>query len=144
MTKLEVVYYTGTWDLFHIGHLRSLEKARELGDRLIVGVTTDDFSESYKGIRPIIPLEQRCEILSALRCVDVAIPTRFAMDFEPMIKYGVTIRAVGPEYGSGLRQPEEHIEALRWMGGQGIKVVRVPRTPGVSTTLIKKRIREVE
>jgi len=141
---LEVVYTSGTWDLFHIGHLRFIEAASRLGDKLVVGVTTDDFAASYKGIPPTIPFMQRRAIVAALRCVDATVPARFPLDIVPMVEYGITIRAVGPDYGGGNRQPRGHIETIEWMRDQGIEVVYIPRTPDVSTTLIKERIREVE
>jgi len=141
---LEVVYISGTWDLFHVGHLRAIEAASRLGDKLVVGVVTDEFSASYKGLRPIIPFIQRRAIVAALRCVDAAVPARFPLDIVPMVEYGVTIRAIGPDYGSGNRQPRGHLETMEWMEDQGIEIVRIPRTPDISTTLIKLRIREMQ
>ena len=141
---LEVVYISGTWDLFHVGHLRAIEAASRLGDKLVVGVTTDEFAASYKTSPPVIPFIQRRAIVAALRCVDAAVPTRFPLDIVPMVEYGVTIRAVGPDYGGGNRQPHGHIETIEWMRDQGIGIVHIPRTPDVSTTLIKDRIREEE
>ena len=63
-------YTTGVFDMFHIGHLNILRRASERCDRLIVGVTTDDLSESRKGKRPIIPQDERMEIVRSIRYVD--------------------------------------------------------------------------
>src|SRR4051794_31683116 len=63
-------YTTGVYDMFHIGHLNLLRRASERCDRLIVGVTTDDLSESRKGKRPIIPQDERMEIVRSIRYVD--------------------------------------------------------------------------
>lgn len=68
--SLGTVVTFGTYDLFHIGHLRLLERARALGDRLLVGVSTDDFNFRKKGKYPIYPQEERRAIIDGLRCVD--------------------------------------------------------------------------
>lgn len=65
-----VGYTTGVFDLFHIGHLNVLRRARAHCDHLIVGVTSDELCERRKNRRPIVPLEERMEIVGALRCVD--------------------------------------------------------------------------
>lgn len=71
MARIVITY--GTFDMFHIGHLRLLERMRELGDRVIVGVSTDEFN-AKKGKQALIPYEDRCRIVSALKCVDLVIP----------------------------------------------------------------------
>ena len=63
------VFTSGSFDLFHIGHLNLLERSAELGDELIVGVSTDELIEKYKGMKPIIPFEQRFRIIESLECV---------------------------------------------------------------------------
>jgi glycerol-3-phosphate cytidylyltransferase len=68
-----VGYTTGVFDMFHIGHLRILERARDNCDQLIVGVTTDELSMANKGKTPVIAFNERFDIVSALRCVDRAV-----------------------------------------------------------------------
>ncbi len=68
--NLGTIITFGTFDLFHIGHLRVLERARALGNRLVVGVSTDDFNFRKKGKYPIYPQEERQAIVESLRCVD--------------------------------------------------------------------------
>ena len=63
------VFTSGSFDLFHIGHLNILEKSALLGDELIVGVSTDELIQHYKGMPPIIPFEQRMRIVSSIKCV---------------------------------------------------------------------------
>lgn len=66
-----LVVVTGVFDLLHVGHLRFLEAARQLGDRLVVGIESDDRVRRWKGPRrPIQSQEDRCELVRALRCVD--------------------------------------------------------------------------
>lgn len=67
-------YTTGVFDMFHVGHLRLLERAKAECDRLIVGITTDELSMERKGKLPIVPFGERREIVSALRCVDITVP----------------------------------------------------------------------
>ena len=67
-------YTTGVFDLFHIGHLNLLRRAKSMCDRLIVGVTTDELMFECKNKKPIIPFEERCEIVQHLEYVDLAIP----------------------------------------------------------------------
>ena len=73
MKKETVGYTTGVFDLFHIGHLRLLQRAKSRCDRLIVGVSTDELVQSYKNKKPVIPFEERSEIVAALKCVDVVV-----------------------------------------------------------------------
>jgi glycerol-3-phosphate cytidylyltransferase len=134
---VRTVYYTGTWDLLHIGHVNALRQARELGDRLVVGVCTDKFVSLTKRDRPVIPFHQRCGMLRAIRYVDIVVAARGYLDFDAIDQYGVTVRAVGPDYA---RDPS-HEEAIAQMKGRGIEIVCLPRTPNVSTTAIIERIR---
>lgn len=67
-------YTTGVFDMFHVGHLRVLERAKANCDRLLVGITTDELSLERKGKLPVVPFDERREIVSALRCVDTTVP----------------------------------------------------------------------
>ena len=67
MKKYKMGYTTGVFDLFHIGHLNILKRAKEMCDYLIVGVSTDELVENYKNKTPIIPYEERIEIVSAIK-----------------------------------------------------------------------------
>lgn len=67
-------YTAGVYDMFHIGHLRLLQRARSECDQLIVGITTDELSMGYKGKKPVVSFEERREVVSALRCVDLTVP----------------------------------------------------------------------
>lgn len=129
-----IVYISGVWDLFHVGHLNAIRNARRLGDMLIVGVVTDEFCEQYKGERPIISFEQRRAIVEALRDVNVTVPVT-SFDLPPL-EYRVSIRAHGPEYGKHNGQKM----LLKKLVDLGIEAVYVPRTDGISTTIIKERI----
>jgi len=134
----KIVFATGVFDLFHLGHLNFLQQAAELGDRLIVGVMTDEWAKKNKGEAPILPLYHRLRLVAGLSCVDVAFPISGPKDEVGAVLMGVTIRAVGPNHGYlSAHQPlKEKMEAA------GIKYVTIPRTPNVSTTMIKERCYE--
>lgn len=132
--KGRVGYIAGAWDLFHVGHLRVLQKAKEFVDVLIVGVNTDEYVASYKR-RPVIPYDQRREILLGLRCVDVAVPHVGFEDTFPLEEMGVEVRFVGEEYGK-YEGEGRHLEEL---SRRGIAVTRLPRTPDISAILIRQR-----
>src|SRR5438094_8658231 len=80
----KIVFTNGCFDLIHIGHVRYLQAARELGDLLVVGINSDASVHTYKGPdRPVVPQDERAEIVAALRCVDYAVifdePTAVAL-----------------------------------------------------------------
>lgn len=115
---LRVVLTNGTFDLLHIGHVRYLEGARELGDVLVVGINSDGSVRGYKGPgRPVVPEGERAEIVSALRCVDYAVifgePTATALveALQP------EVYAKGGDYGAGGKELPE-AEAVRAYGGE--------------------------
>jgi glycerol-3-phosphate cytidylyltransferase len=72
--KFKVGYTTGVYDMFHVGHLRIIKRAKEMCEHLIVGVSTDELVQSYKNKTPIIPFENRMEIVAACRYVDEVVP----------------------------------------------------------------------
>ena len=127
------VFTSGSFDLFHIGHLNILERSAALGDELIVGVSTDELIQHYKGMPPIIPFEQRFRIISSLKCVKQVKLTEVAQ----LQREDIDIVTIGDDWEN------KYLEGLEWMKKQpGKKVVYFPYTPGVSTTSIKKRIIE--
>ena len=79
MKKYKIGYTTGVYDMFHIGHLNILKNAKEQCEYLIVGVSTDELVLDYKGKIPIIPYEERCVIVEAIKYVDKVVP-QFTMD----------------------------------------------------------------
>jgi glycerol-3-phosphate cytidylyltransferase len=132
---MQIIYISGVWDLFHIGHLNVLKNAKALGDLLIVGIVTDEFCASYKGEAPVIPFEERRAIIEAVKYVNITVPVT-SFDIPP-IEYNVTIRAHGPCYGTY----EGQRALLKKLVDLGIEAVFVPRTEGISTTIIKERIK---
>ena len=131
------VFTSGSFDLFHIGHLNILERSAALGDELIVGVSTDELIQHYKGMPPIIPFEQRFRIISSLKCVTKAVKQVKLTEVAQLQREDIDIVTIGDDWEN------KDLEGLEWMKKQpGKKVVYFPYTPGVSTTSIKKRIIE--
>lgn len=131
------VFTSGSFDLFHVGHLNILERSAALGDELIVGVSTDELIQRYKGMPPIIPFEQRVRIVSSLKCVTRVVKQVKLTEVAQLKEEDIDIVTIGNDWEN------KYLEGLEWMKQQpGKKVVYFPYTPGVSTTGIKKRIIE--
>lgn len=128
-----VVYVSGVWDLFHIGHLNKLKYAKSLGDFLVVGLNTDEKVQGYKH-RLIIPFDQRRAILEAIRYVDFVGASTSLSDTRWQEYFKIDIYVVDPNYWDRPRSAQ-HREALKGAGLQ-VKYVVYPRTPGVYTTKI--------
>jgi D-beta-D-heptose 7-phosphate kinase/D-beta-D-heptose 1-phosphate adenosyltransferase len=133
----KVVFTNGCFDLLHIGHVRSLEQARGLGDRLVVAVNTDASVRRLKGAgHPIVSGRQRAEILAALACVDWVVSFR-----EPTP--AVLIRALRPDVlAKGGDWKLDEIVGRKDVEGWGGQVVRLREIPGVRTSQIVARTRK--
>ena len=127
----KIVFTNGCYDLIHIGHIRCFREAKKLGDVLIVALNSDRSVSSLKGPpRPIIPEEERAEILSAIECVDYV--TIFDQD-DPLD----TITAVMPDVlVKGGDWNVNTIVGRDIVESHGGKVIALPLVPGVSTTQI--------
>lgn len=137
MKKKIRVFTSGSFDLFHIGHLNILEKSAALGDELIVGVSTDELILKYKGKFPIIPFEQRYRIISAINCVTRVVKQTKLTEISQLQRENIDIVTIGNDWEN------KYLEGLEWMKKQPEKrVVYFPYTANISTTDIKKRIFE--
>ncbi len=131
-----VVFTNGCFDWLHTGHVRSLEAARRLGDRLVVAVNTDASVRRLKGPgRPIGPASQRTEILAALECVDWVVRFREATPLGLIRALRPDVLAKGGDWSLDQIVGREEVE------GWGGRVVRLRRVPGVRTTLLIRRLR---
>lgn len=121
----------GTFDVFHYGHLRILERAREMCDRLVVGVSSDELNFSKKNRYPYYTYEERARIVGALRCVDeVFREDALELKAEYVKRYHADVLVMGDDWAGRFDWVRPYCE-----------VVYLPRTPGVSTTGIIERIR---
>jgi glycerol-3-phosphate cytidylyltransferase len=122
----------GTFDLFHIGHLRILQRTRELCDRLVVGISTDEFN-AVKGKRTAVPFADRTEIVSALRFVDDVFPEEsWEQKPDDITRYGVDLLVMGDDWQGEFDYLKELCE-----------VSYLARTPGVSTTALRGHVAEL-
>jgi len=121
----------GTYDLLHYGHIRLLKRARELGDYLIVAISTDEFNE-IKHKKAYHNYATRKEMLEAVRYVDLVIPEeKWEQKIDDVKNYKVDIVCMGKDW-----EGDEHFEPLKDI----CEVVYLDRTEGVSTTQIKKEL----
>lgn len=121
----------GTFDVFHIGHLRILERAAGLGDRLIVGVSSDALNISKKGRPPVFPESERMRIVAALRCVDeVFLEESLEKKRDYLLHCQADVLAMGDDWKGCF---DEFSDICR--------VVYFERTPAVSTTAVIEKIR---
>ena len=134
-----VVFTNGCFDLLHPGHIHSLETARRLGDVLIVGINSDDSVRTLKGAgRPVIPAEERAEILASLECVDAVVI------FDELTPQKVVAALLPDILVKGGDWPGNQIVGREEVEAAGGKVVLVEVLPGYSTSEILKKIRGEE
>ena len=135
MTKKRVVYVQGTWDLFHVGHLNILRKARKIATKLIVGVNTDESVQEYKGDYPVIPYQDRVEILKACSLVDEVVMSKMIFNVDNLKKLDVDVIVLGSDWKNRYLEGKEEAQKA------GIEIIYFPYTEGISTTEIKAKIR---
>lgn len=127
---INVITY-GTFDLLHMGHIELLKRAKGLGDRLIVCLSTDEFNSQMKGKKCVQSYEERKLILEALRYVDLVIPeTCWEQKNTDIEKYSIDIFVIGDDWTGKF-------DFLK----KKCKVLYLPRTPNISTTLRKQEIK---
>jgi glycerol-3-phosphate cytidylyltransferase len=120
----------GTFDLTHVGHVNLLRRAKQLGDYLIVGLSSDSFN-SLKGKQSIFPYEHRKEILESIRFVDLVIPeNNWEQKVSDIINYQVDIFVMGNDWAGKFDSLKEYCE-----------VIYLPRTEDISTTEIKQMVK---
>lgn len=132
-----VVFTNGCFDLLHPGHIDGLEKARALGDVLIVGLNSDSSVRQLKGEgRPVQPERERAEILAALECVDAVVIFDELTPREVIAALLPDVLVKGGDWPGNQIVGREEVEAA------GGRVVSIPVVPGYSTTEILRKIRE--
>ncbi len=123
----------GTFDLFHIGHLKLLQRLAELGDRLVVGVSTDEFNAG-KGKSSVVSYEDRAAIVGGIKGVDLVIPENdWAQKERDIREHDVDVFVMGDDWTGKFDELQELC-----------RVVYLPRTEGVSSTDIKQMLRVLD
>jgi glycerol-3-phosphate cytidylyltransferase len=126
-------YTTGVFDLFHIGHLNILKRAKEQCDYLIVGVSTDELVESYKNKTPVIPFNERIAIVESIRHVDKVVAQENRDKIAAWKHYNFNVMFVGDDW----RGNELFIETERILKKNNVDIVYFSYTQNTSSTLIK-------
>jgi glycerol-3-phosphate cytidylyltransferase len=120
----------GTFDVLHVGHLRILERSRSLGDRLVVGVSSDALNLSKKNRQAVFSEAERCELVASLRCVDeVFLEESLERKREYVQQFGADILVMGDDWRGKF-------DALSDI----CRVEYLPRTPSISTTEVIEHI----
>lgn len=133
------VFRPGVFDLFHVGHLNCIKEAAKYGNYLIVGVQDDRDVFACKNRKPIIPLQERMEILAAIKGVDEVISYRNINLSRLLEAFDIGVLAVGNDYGRLSEYPDQ-LATLKYCEENNITVARMPRTDGVSSTQIASSI----
>lgn len=130
MKKYKVGYTTGVFDLFHIGHLNILKKAKEQCDYLIVGVSTDEVVQVYKKKKPIIPFKERVAIVEAIKYVDKVIPQITMDKYEAWkrLKFNAIF------HGDDWKGSKMYDEIERKLSTIEVEIVYFPYTKDTSST----------
>lgn len=136
--KYKIGYTTGVFDMFHIGHLNILRRAKEQCEYLIVGVSTDELVENYKHKTPIIPFDERCDIVEAIRYVDKVVP-QTSMD-----KFAAweAIHFDAMFHGSDWKGSPLYLEYEKVLGNVGVDLVFLPHTDGTSSTELAQKLQK--
>jgi glycerol-3-phosphate cytidylyltransferase len=120
----------GTFDVLHVGHLRILQRARQLGDYLVVGVSSDALNIAKKSRPPVFSQDERCELIRNLRCVDeVFVEESLELKRQYVIDHGADVLVMGDDWAGRF----DFVSDL-------CKVVYLPRTPSISTTAVIEQI----
>ena len=121
----------GTFDLLHYGHINLLRRAKELGDYLIVVVSSDEFNWKEKNKKCYFPYEQRKLLLESVRYVDLVIPENsWEQKVSDMHEYHIDVFVMGDDWKG----------KFDYLKDEGVEVVYLPRTPEISTTQIKSEL----
>lgn len=131
-------YTTGVYDMFHVGHLNILRRAKEQCDYLIVGVSTDELVQHDKNKTPIIPFGDRCKIVEAIKYVDKVVPQPDKNKFHAWEQYKFNKMFVGSDWQGtdAWNRFEEQFKPL------GVEIVYLPHTDGISSTILRNKIQK--
>jgi len=132
-----IVYTVGTFDLLHVGHLALLQYCKTLGNIVAVGVASDEVVNRYKPNVPVVPLNQRIEMLEALSCVDIVRPYHQLEYVSGCRELGADIFVIGEDWGS----KPHNLDVETYLREAGKKIVQVRYNPRTSSTKIKQAVR---
>lgn len=134
MAERRIGYVPGVFDMFHIGHLNVLKNAREHCDHLIAGVVSDEMAQRNKGLRPVVPAEERVAIVAACKYVDEAVieDIPHKLDMWERLRFNLIVKGddwKGTDRGDKLEQD---------FAAVGVQVVYVPYTQQTSSSMLRR------
>lgn len=136
--KYKLGYAPGVYDLFHIGHLNLIRRAKELSEHLLVGVLSDELVEHFKGRRPLIPFEDRIAVVEAIKEIDEVVK----VDFSNTVKMRAWELYHYDAYFSGNDHQDEWERERQELQAVGSDIVYLPYTQKTSSTKIRQQIQE--
>ena len=136
--KKVIGYTTGVFDMFHIGHLNILKRARAQCDYLIVGVSTDELVQQEKNKSPVICLQERMEIIKELRCVDEVVIQTNKNKLAAWEKYHFDKMFVGSDW-KGTPQWDFFEKQFKPLG---VEIIFLPHTDGISSTILTEVVKK--
>ena len=131
-----IVYTVGTFDLLHVGHLALLNHCKTLGDIVAVGVASDEVVNLYKPNIPIVPLQQRMEMLEALACVDIVRPYHELEYVSACKELNIDIFVIGEDWGSN----PHNLDVEAYLETMGKQIVQVRYNLQISSAKIKQTV----
>jgi len=131
-----IIYTVGTFDLLHVGHLALLTHCRTLGDMVAVGVASDEVVNRYKPNVPVIPLDQRMEMLRALRCVDIVRPYHELEYVSGCKEVNADVFVIGEDWGSD----PHNLDVESYLEAAGKRIIQVRYNARTSSTTIKQTV----
>ena len=137
---IRIGYAPGAYDLFHIGHLNLLRQAKEHCDFLIAGVVADDVLIEHKGMKPVVPLAERLEIVRNVRCVDAAHPA-LTNDKEAIwkdLRFNVMFK------GDDWKGTEKGLQLERSFGELGVEIVYFPYGNVTSSSALRRALKNID
>jgi len=132
--KYKVGYTTGVFDLFHIGHLNILKRAKQMCEYLIVGVSTDELVMEYKNKKPVIPFEERKAIVEAIKYVDEVVAQEDRDKIGAFDRYKFDVIFVGDDWKDSAVFAKVD-EYMKENGASGVEFM--PYTQNISSTMLK-------
>ena len=136
--KKVVGYTTGVYDMFHIGHLNILRRAKEQCDFLIVGVSTDELVQKEKNKTPIISFQERVEIIKELRCVDMVVAQHNKDKLQAWGQYHFDKMFVGSDW----KGTPQWIHFEKQFAPLGVEIIYLPHTDGISSTILTEVVKK--
>ena len=129
-------YTTGVFDMFHIGHLNILKRAKAQCDYLIVGVSTDELVQHDKNKTPIIPFADRCAIVEAIKYVDKVVPQSDKNKYAAWERYHFNKMFVGSDWKG--TEAWNRFEAQ--LAPVGVEIIYLDHTEGISSTILRDKL----